>query len=682
MNFLRALKQQSDLTLVFAVVAILLVLFAPIPPALLDFLIIVNFALAMTMLFMTFYVERPVEFSTFPSLLLIATLFRLALNVAATRLILSGAEAGEVIGAIGTFAVQGSFAIGLVVFTILVVVQYVVVTSGAQRVSEVAARFVLDAMPGQQMSIDADLNMGLIDQDEAKRRRKELEREAGFYGSMDGASKFVKGDAIAGILIVLIDLVGGFAIGVAQMGMPWPQALQTFALLTVGDGIVTQIPALIISVATGILVTRSASDGRLSHEVARQLSSRPKILMLVGATLLLLLLLPGMPKWPMAVLAAVGGIVWWIGRKTPAATPEPVASQSDAHRQADPAAEVEVCMGAQLAEAWRPLHPTLTQRLAAFREQFARDMGVTLPAVGFRQDDRLEPYAYHVRLHGDRYGHAVMLPDKTLAVHAGAGENTLPGIKTSDPAFGLPALWIDNALVTTARNQGYTPVDPVTVFITHVSEVLRSNAARLLSRSILMVMLEGARARQPGLVEELVPQVLTVSDIQHVLHGLLEEGVAVRNLDVILEVLVDRGRVEKDPVRLGESVRQRLGHAICQRLVGDSDGLSVITLEPRLEQVLLERLETTALGGMGLPPTTAESLLAKMAMLAEAMLRKNLVPVLLCRAELRWPLRVFTRRSLPRLTVLSMQEVSAAVHLSSFGVVRLEPDALIASLAA
>ncbi|WP_034177627.1 FHIPEP family type III secretion protein, partial [Burkholderia ambifaria] len=299
----RRLRGQSDLALVFAATAILLILFAPIPAAVLDLLIIVNFAFAFTILLLTFYVSRPVEFSTFPSLLLIATLFRLSLNVAATRLILSGADAGQVIDAIGQFAVQGNYVIGLIVFFILVVVQYVVVTNGAQRVSEVAARFVLDAMPGQQMSIDADLNMGLIDQDEAKHRRKTLEREAGFYGSMDGASKFVKGDAVAGIIILLIDILGGWAVGVAQMGMPFAEAVRTFTLLTIGDGIVTQVPALVISVATGIIVTRSSADNALSHEALRQLARFPKIQLLVAAALIGLLALPGMPKWPAALLA-------------------------------------------------------------------------------------------------------------------------------------------------------------------------------------------------------------------------------------------------------------------------------------------------------------------------------------------------------------------------------------------
>lgn len=674
---LQKLRTQQDLVLVLAVLSILLILFSPIPAALLDLLILVNFAFALTMLLLTFYVTKPVDFSTFPSLLLIATLFRLALNVAATRLIMTGAEAGHVIRSIGQFAVQGSFIIGFIVFLILIVVQYVVVTSGAQRVSEVAARFVLDAMPGQQMSIDADLNMGLIDQGEAKRRRKDLEREAGFYGSMDGASKFVKGDAIAGILILLIDIVGGFAIGVAQMGMPWREALETFTLLTIGDGIVTQIPALVIAVATGILVTRSAADNRLSNEVAKQLGSTPKVLAMVGIALFLLMLLPGMPKWPMLMIAATGAGAWWLLRRNRTAAAAPAENDADSTGNSGSAADgmdpIEVAFGPALALAWQPTQPLITQRLQSFRDQFSKDIGLEIPACVFRSSERLEPQQYEILLHGDRYGQATLYPERTLAIHAAGVEGKLPGIKTQDPAFGLPALWIENEQTALARTQGFTPVDPVTVFVTHVSEVLRANAAGLLSRSSVMSMLEAARMRQPGLVEELVPNVLTVGDIQHVLQALLEEGVSIRNLDLILEVLVDHGRYEKDPGKLCERVRERLGHSICQRLLGDRDSLTVMTVDPLLEQSILDRLSSIdASGTFALPPRIAEDMLQRLLKLTESMLRKNLTPILLCRAEIRRPLRTFTQRVAPRLVLISMNEVPNTVRLHSFGVVSAE----------
>jgi len=674
------LRNHSDLALVFAVVVILLILFTPIPAAALDFFILVNFALAFTILLLTFYVARPVEFSTFPSLLLIATLFRLSLNIAATRLILSGADAGLVIGSIGEFAVQGNFVIGLIVFFILIVVQYVVVTNGAQRVSEVAARFVLDAMPGQQMSIDADLNMGLIDQDEAKARRKALEKEAGFYGSMDGASKFVKGDAIAGIIILLIDILGGWAVGVAQMGMPFAEAMRTFTLLTIGDGIVTQVPALIISVATGIIVTRSSSDCELSNEALRQLVQFPKIQMLVLAALAALLALPGMPNWPIALLALLAFGAWFAARRRRRARSADTSdAASDAKQQPvatgslDALPAVEVAFGAALSAAWTPTQAVLSERIAAFREQYANEMGLVVPGVVFRDHAQLPPNEYRVLLFGNRFGQAALYPDKTLAIHASEQGDKLPGLATRDPAFGLPAVWIDETQHNPAKALGYTCVDPVTVLITHVTEIIKANAPTLLSRADIVTLLEGVRTRQPGLVEELVPNVLAVSDIQHVLQGLLTEHVSIRNVDLITQVLADAGRHEKDPAALGEAVRQRLGHSICQGVQGEHEALAVLTLEPSLESSIFQNLSGADGRGMFvLDPRLAESFLSRLLAQAEAMMRQNLNPVLLCRPEIRRHLKTFTRRAVPRLTVLSMNEVPHSIHLRSFAMVSLD----------
>ncbi|MDR6411302.1 UNVERIFIED_ORG: flagellar biosynthesis protein FlhA [Burkholderia sp. 1595] len=678
------LRNHSDLALVFAVVVILLLLFTPIPAVALDLFIIVNFAFAFTILLLTFYVARPVDFSTFPSLLLIATLFRLSLNIAATRLILSGAEAGRVIGAIGEFVVQGNFVIGLIVFFILIVVQYVVVTTGAQRVSEVAARFVLDAMPGQQMSIDADLNMGLIDQDEAKRRRKALEKEAGFYGSMDGASKFVKGDAIAGIIIMLINILGGWAVGVAQMGMPLGEAMQVFTLLTIGDGIVTQVPALIISVATGIIVTRSSADGQLSNEVLRQLVQFPKIQLLVIAALTGLLALPGMPKWPVLILAALVLGSWLMARRKRAQMEDgdqPAGVDSDAQNPADsqqalPA--VEVSFGSALTSAWMPMQSVLAERIAAFRKQYAADMGVTVPAVVFRDGSQLGSNDYRILLFGDRFGHATLYPEKTLAIHSSDKGEKLPGIATRDPAFGLPAVWIDPAQLAQAKTLGYTAVDPITVLITHVTEIIKANVPSLLSRTEVVAMLEGVRGRAPGLVEELVPNVLAVSDVQHVLQNLLTEQVAIRNIDLIVEVLADTGRHEKDPVALSERVRQRLGHGICQAIQGEHDALAVLTLDPALEAAILQNLQDAdGSGAFVLDPRLAESFLGRLVAQVDAMMRQNVMPVLLCRPEMRRHLKTFTRRVAPRLAVLSMNEVPHSVNLRSFSM--LSVDALPAA---
>jgi flagellar biosynthesis protein FlhA len=679
MTFLARLRNHSDLALVFAVVVILLLLFTPIPAAALDLFIIVNFAFAFTILLLTFYVARPVDFSTFPSLLLIATLFRLSLNIAATRLILSGAEAGQVIGAIGEFVVQGNFVIGLIVFFILIVVQYVVVTTGAQRVSEVAARFVLDAMPGQQMSIDADLNMGLIDQDEAKRRRKALEKEAGFYGSMDGASKFVKGDAIAGIIILLIDILGGWAVGVAQMGMPLGQALQTFTLLTIGDGIVTQVPALIISVATGIIVTRSSADGELSNEVLRQLIQFPKIQLLVMVALAGLLALPGMPKWPVLILASIALGAWLFARRRRAAAhhdetgdrphSDPQGASEDQH--ALPA--VEVSLGPALSRAWIPLQSLLADRIAAFRKQYAADMGVTVPAVVFRDGPQLGSNDYRVLLFGDRFGHATLYPEKTLAIHSSADNAKLPGMVTRDPAFGLPAVWIDSEQLAQAKTRGYTAVDPMTVLITHVTEIIKANVQALLSRTEVVAMLEGVRTRAPGLVEELIPNVLALSDVHQVLRNLLTEQVSIRNLDLIVEILADVGRHDKDPAALSDRVRQRLGHSICQHIQGDHDALAVLTLDPSLESAILQNLQgADGAGTFVLDSRLAESFLSRLVGHVDAMMRQNVMPALLCRPEIRRQLKTFTRRIAPRLAVLSMNEVPHSVNLRSFAMLSID----------
>jgi flagellar biosynthesis protein FlhA len=678
--FGRALGRNQDLLLVGAVISILLILFTPIPSLLLDLLIIFNFAFALTLLLLTFYVHRPVEFSTFPSLLLVATLFRLSLNIAATRLILTDAHAGDVIQAIGSFAVQGSFVIGLVVFFILVVVQYVVVTSGAQRVSEVAARFVLDSMPGQQMSIDADLNMGLIDQEEAKRRRKDLEKEASFYGSMDGASKFVKGDAVAGIIILLINIFAGLIIGVAQMGMDWSAALQTFTLLTIGDGIVTQVPALIISTATGIIVTRSSSDRQLSTEIFSQLASVPKIMLIVLVTLMVLLLLPGMPKWPMAILALVALTAFFGARRRA----RRLAEEGPAETEAGAAgggpdkglAPIEVMLGGEIGQAWQGMKPLLAERVTALREQQERASGFAIPSVVFQDGAQLSPLAYEVLLFGARHVRGELRPDETLAIGGPASGARMPGIETRDPAFGLPALWIDPSRSDEARRAGYTLVDPVTVMMTHLGEVLRNEASQLLTRADVVALLEGVRSRQPGLIEELVPQIMTVSDVQRVLQNLLAEEVSIRNIDQIAEALVDVGRSSKDHFELTEAVRQRLAHVICHGLRGGRDQLEVLSLHPRIEAQLGEQLRSA--GGSGpvvIDPRLAEQLIRGLAPLVEKMMRAGLTPVLLSGPEIRKHLRTFTRRTLPRLAILSVNEVPPSVDLKSFAVLSAEEDA-------
>ncbi|WP_256082026.1 flagellar biosynthesis protein FlhA [Massilia sp. YIM B04103] len=677
----RVFDRNTDLVMVLLVIGILTVLFVPIPSGVLDFLILTNVSFALLILLLTFYIGRPVEFSTFPSLLLIATLFRLSLNVAATRLILSNGEAGRVIGAIGSYVVGGNYVIGLIVFLILVVVQYVVVTNGAQRVSEVAARFTLDSMPGQQMSIDADLNMGFIDQDEAKRRRKLLEKESGFYGAMDGASKFVKGDAIAGIVIMLINIVGGLVIGVMQMGMRWDQALHTFTLLTVGDGIVTQVPALVIAVGTGIIVTRSASDGNLSGEVLRQITSFPKTLFIVAAALSVLVFLPGIPAGPVLVLVlgllGTGFVV--LRRSKQEGGKDKEESEDDAKAEGEKdtydmlkVEPVEVLVGSGLAPMVGGEQTVFMERISAIRKQYALESGMVLPRVKFREAPQMGQNAYELQVFGVPAGRGEVMTDRTLAIRGGGDVRPIRGIETREPTYGLPAVWVEDADKEIARAARYTLVDPATVFITHLSEVLKQQSAALLTRGETDRLLQRVRQEQPGLVEELIPTVLSVSDLQKVLQNLLREKVSVRNLEVILETLADVARASKDLSYLTEAVRQRLGAAICQALLGEGGALSVLTLDPGIEQVLMQSVRTADMGStLVVEPKYAEQLLSRLAAQSERMMKGNMLPVLLCSPELRRHIRSLSERVVPHLRILSMAEVPNTVSLKAFASVSL-----------
>ena len=679
MNALRSfLARNTDVAVVLAVLGVLMVLFVPIPRALLDFLILTNFSFAFLVLLLTFYMARPVEFSTFPSLLLVATLFRLALNVAATRLILAEGDAGKVIGAIGSYVVGGNYVVGLIVFLVLVVVQYVVVTSGAQRVAEVAARFTLDSMPGQQMSIDADLNMGFIDQAEAQRRRRNLEKEAGFYGAMDGASKFVKGDAIAGILILLINIIGGLVIGVLQHKMPWSQALQTYTLLTIGDGIVTQVPALIIAVGTGIIVTRSASDGNLSQQALRQVTSFPKTLLLVAGALGGLLLLPGIPAVPTFLLLAASLLVAWIAHRARAAVTEEVEAQPAATAE-DPYAllatePIEVRVGSRWAGRGGEEGGPFGERIAALRKQHAMDLGMVIPPVRFRSAPQLAPGAYEIHVDGALAGRGEAREGQLLAIHPAGDLKSIPGEATRDPTYGLPALWIHPEAREQAVAAHYTLVDGPTVLMTHLAEVVRREAAALLTRSETDKVLARVRQTNPTLVEELVPGVMGIGDVQKVLQNLLREKVSIRNIEAILETLADAGRATKDAIVLTEAVRQRLGQAICQSLAGAAASLHVMTLDPAMEVRMLESLhaarrEGSTTAGFVLDPKLVERFLLQLVQHADRMMKNNLLPVLLCAPELRRHLRALSERGLPHLRVLSMAEIPQAIELKSYATV-------------
>lgn len=672
---------KRDLALVALVLGILIVLFVPVPAPVLDFLLVINISLALLILLVTFFTESPLNFSTFPTLLLIATMFRLALNVSATRLILDGADAGRVISAIGSFVIRGNYVVGIVVFLILVVVQYVVVTNGAQRVAEVAARFTLDSMPGKQMSIDADMNMGLIDEHEARRRRAMIEKEANFYGAMDGATKFVKGDAIAGIIIILINIVGGLAIGIAQLGMPWTEAVQRYTLLTVGDGIVTQIPSLVIAVATGIIITRAAADARLGSEIPRQILSSPRALLMVAAALLVILLLPQFPKIPvLVVLAGVFALAWYASRSGHEATSEEgVDDASDPPQTANAQLElqqamkvepIEIRMGAQVHQLLLGPQGDLPERINHLRKQVAGDLGFVVPKLQTSLRTELDAHAYEILVQGHRAGQGSLMPDKVLAINPGGSRAKLEGAETRDPAYGLPAQWIDSQARAHAKAAGYTLVEPDTVLITHLNEVVKQQAPEMLTRAETERLVKRVREESAALIDELVPNILTYSDIQKTLQLLLREQVSIRNLEAILEVLVDAGRTVKAPEELAERVRERLGPSICQKFNDARGELNVLTLAPETERSLVgNHRSAEGRGSLFTDMGQLDAFIRHLSRQSEAMMGRSLMPVLLCPTPLRRPLRGLIQRSLPHVAVLGLNEIPSTTPVRSFATI-------------
>ncbi|WP_053162425.1 flagellar biosynthesis protein FlhA [Pseudomonas brassicacearum] len=679
----RMLSEGSDLLLAVAVIGILLVLFTPIPTWLLDLLLLTNFAVALMVLLVTFDIDKPLSFSTFPSLLLMTTLFRLALNISATRLILTDGDAGLVIAAVGTHVVGGNYVIGFVIFLILVVVQYVVVTSGAQRVAEVAARFTLDSLPGKQMSIDADLNMGIIDQEEAKRRRSQLERESNFYGAMDGASKFVKGDAIAGIVIIAINIIGGLSVGILQKGQSWGDALHHYTLLTVGDGIVTQIPSLIIAVAAGIIITRAATDARLGPELGRQVSAYPKTLVVVALVTLFLAMMPGLPLIPLMVLfCAFAAAAWFSYRKLRGKTNADEDSQQDLLSGQDSDSNdvyalmntdaFELRLSADLAAHVLAATSTLSLRIENLRKQFAKDYGFALPSLNVHADKKLARGTYQVCVQGAVIAAGELEFDKLLAINPGGATLVLEGRATKEPTYGLKALWIEVAQRAQARTAGYTLVEPDTVLLTHLSELARRYAPEFLTRAETERLIEKKRAGLGSLVDELVPQVLSYSDIQRVLQLLLREQVSIRNLETILEVLVDAGRSNKNADDLVERVRERLGAALYERLVDKNGELNVLTIAPQLEGYMLAASRPReGLQSALLPAQELERFVTTVAREAERQLSGNKQPVLLCAAPLRRVLRAFMSRAVPHMAVLSVNEVGQHARVTSAGMIDL-----------
>jgi flagellar biosynthesis protein FlhA len=654
------------------IVMILSMMVLPLPPFLLDVFFTFNIAISIMVMLVAMYTLKPLDFSVFPTVLLVTTLLRLSLNVASTRVVLleghTGPDAaGKVIEAFGHFLVGGNYAVGLVVFIILVVINFVVITKGAGRIAEVSARFTLDAMPGKQMAIDADLNAGLIGEDEARKRRAEIAQEADFFGSMDGASKFVRGDAVAGILILFINIIGGLIVGVLQHDMDIASAAKNYTLLTIGDGLVAQIPALIISTAAGLVVSRVTTNEDVGQQVAGQMFGNPTVLLLTAFILGVLGLIPGMPNLVFLLLAsAIGGFAWWIMRshtQDTAIQAAPVAQdlqQESLDASWSDVAPVDV-LGLEVGYRLIPLvdkgqDGDLLKRIRGLRKKFAQEIGFLAAPVHIRDNLELKPNGYRITLKGVEIGAGESYPGMLLAINPGRVAGPLAGNTTKDPAFGLPAIWIEAALREQAHVLGYTVVDAGTVVATHLNHVILSHAAELLGRQETQSLLDHIAKDAPKLIEDLVPKLISLSVVQRVLQNLLEEGVNIRDMRSIIETLAEHATRTQDPLELTTQVRTALGRAIVQQLYPGSIDLSVMALDSGLERALGQTVQGGG-NASGIEPGLADTLLRDTAIAAQRQEESGLPAVLLVPGHLRWLLSRFLRRAVPQLSVISNAEV-------------------------
>ncbi|MFC4320165.1 flagellar biosynthesis protein FlhA [Litchfieldia salsa] len=674
-----------DFSVLFSVILIVAMLIIPFPSWMLSIFIIVNISLALLVLLTSMNMQEPLQFSIFPSLLLLLTLFRLGLNVSTTRSILSKGEAGGVVETFGTFVVGGNVLVGFVVFLILVVIQFVVITKGSERVSEVAARFTLDAMPGKQMAIDADLNAGLISETDARSRREKVSREADFYGAMDGASKFVKGDAIAGIIMVLINLLFGFIIGMTQMGLSFPEAIQKFTMLTVGDGIVSQIPALLISTATGIVVTRAASNGNLSSDITSQLFAYPKMLYVTAGTILLLgiftpigILLTA----PIAGLMAFGGYKISKANEREEHLPEEYVEESQIDEMKSPESVVNLLnvdpIEFEFGYGLIPLADTnqggdLLDRIVMIRRQLAIELGLVIPVVRIRDNIQLQPNEYILKIKGNEFARGELLLDHYLAMSPGIEEDSIEGIDTIEPSFGLPAKWISEEMKDRAEMFGYTVVDPPSVVSTHITEVIKSNAHELIGRQETKQLIDHLKESHPILVEEVTPSPLAIGDVQSVLAKLLKEKVSIRNLPIIFETLADFGKLSTDTDLLTEYVRQALARQITNSFVNQGETMKVVTVSGKIEKVIADGVQQTEHGNyLSLDPNMSQSIIEAIARQLEELSLQQQSPILLCSPAVRMYLRQLIDRYFPQVPVLSYNELEANVEIQSIGVVNIE----------
>jgi len=683
-SVLNRLTEYSDIVLAVTVVVILAILVLPIPPQFLDFMLAFNITLSLVILLVTMYITRPLDLSVFPSMLLIITLFRLSLNVASTRLILGKAYAGEVIASFGNFVVGGNYVVGFIIFAILVIIQFVVITKGATRIAEVAARFTLDAMPGKQMAIDADLNAGLLTEDDARKRRDDISKEADFYGAMDGAAKFVRGDAIAGILITLINIIAGIVIGVVQKDMPVGQALTTYTLLTVGDGLVTQIPALVISTSAGIVVTRAASESNLGKDLISQLTLYPRAIMVVAFILMFFGLIPGMPTLPFMFLGGMTGFIAYTAIQAKKKQ-EQTAEAAEESKVLEPPEKMEEylkvdAMEVEIGYALIPLVDIslgndLLDRIGMIRRQVAAEMGFLVPPIRIRDNIQLQPNEYQIKIRGHKITSAELFPGQFLAINPGFVTDPIEGPDVKEPAFGLNAKWVSENLKSLAEKNGYTVVEPAAVLATHLTEIIKSHAADFVTRQETSNLIENVKADNQALVEEIIPNQVGLSVVQKVLQNLLEERISIKDLPTILETIGDFASSSKDPDILTEYVRHSLSRTITELYMNSVGGMTVMTLDPDLEQKLISQVQQTKHGlALVLPPDMAKQVYDVIKQANEEMQAQGYTPTLLVSPNIRLVLKRLIKPVAPNMAVISYNELLPEIEVESIKTVRLADD--------
>lgn len=682
----------SSMVVAFGVVAILMVMIVPLPTFLLDLLLSVSITMGLVILLMAMYNTNPLDFSSFPSILLLTTLYRLSLNLASTRLILLHGHEGEgavgqVINSFGNFVVSGNYTVGLIIFLIMVLINFIVITKGSGRIAEVAARFTLDAMPGKQMAIDADLNAGLIDEDVAKKRRAMISQEAEFYGAMDGSAKFVRGEAIASIIIMVINIMGGLFIGAVLQGMDIFQALETYTMLTIGDGLVSQIPSLIISTAAGIIVSRAASDMSMGAEFAKQFGLQPQALAVSAAIIGLFGLVPGLPHASFLILAVLMGTISYFTfqqkaqveatakkddeKKKSAVTPLPGSPETVEALLALDTLQLEVGYGL-IPLVDESQKGDLLERIRGIRRQFAMDMGMVVPSLHVRDNLQINPDEYVLLMKGVEIARGEVMMGYQLAMDSGSAKRQIDGIPTKEPAFGLPALWITDAMKDEAQLAGYTVVDPSTVIATHLTEVLRSHADELLGRQDTQKLLDNLAKTHPKVVEELVPNALPLGSLQKVLQNLLRERVTIRDLLTICETLADFAPMTKDTSILTEYVRQKLARSIVHSLTDDDGKLSVLTLAHKVEDFIRESIQKTDQGVyLNLEPNLAQRIIEGTQTLVEKVTNEGYQPIILCTPVIRRHLRHLLERFMPQVIILSNNELTSQIQIRSLGTIEV-----------